>query len=582
MDAEQVCDRFERLEAERAGTVEGLWTLIERYVLPFRGDFYDTGTSSESQVEWHRRGIYDSTAAFAAQTLAASLQGNLTSPTTSWFGLRFRDHELADNKNAQEWLEAVTQLVHQSLQESDFGVQIAEAYLDLVGFGTAVLVEEAETEVPWTGLDFTCVPLKEAYFEDTAQGQVYRLYRLVEWTPVQMIDKFGEDNVPSLVLERADNPAAAMEPMEVIWCVWPRDNIDADAIVPPVAPVQRPYAARYLLREAKEWVGEESGYYEMPAFVARWRTTSGSRWGHGPAAVAMGDILTLNQLVEGTLGALAKTVDPPVLVEEAGLFGQLDIRPGGLSVVRNIEGIKAFDSGARFDAGNMKITELREMIRQAFYHDQLALKESPAMTATEVSVRYELLQRHLGPTLARLMSDFLNPLITRAVNMLGRAGQLPAPPREVSAAQAQYEIEYSGPLPMAQKADRVQATWNWLQQVASIAQLFPQALQLVDIDGAINVLADMAGVPPEAKADMARVLRQRQAQAEQQQKMGALAALEAGGNAAGAMGEGLSKLREGSGNDQQFNDLVGGLVGGPGGGSAPPAAPPGAPVPGSV
>ena len=50
------------------------------------------------------------------------------------------------------------------------------------------------------------------------------------------------------------------------------------------------------------------------------------------------------------------------------------------------------------------------------------------MTATEVQVRYELMQRLLGPTLGRFQSEFLNPLIERVFGIMFRANAfLPAP-----------------------------------------------------------------------------------------------------------------------------------------------------------
>ena len=110
MDNKNIIKRFEAVELERRGSVEQLWDLIERFVLPFRGDFYQT-LNSEHEVDWHRRDIYDSTAVFAVQSLAASLQSNLTNPSMSWFTLMFRDEELKDRDAASEWLEKCSRLI---------------------------------------------------------------------------------------------------------------------------------------------------------------------------------------------------------------------------------------------------------------------------------------------------------------------------------------------------------------------------------------------------------------------------------------------------------------------------------------
>lgn len=40
MDNAQLCQRLDTLIAERSSNVETLWEMVERYVLPFRGEFY--------------------------------------------------------------------------------------------------------------------------------------------------------------------------------------------------------------------------------------------------------------------------------------------------------------------------------------------------------------------------------------------------------------------------------------------------------------------------------------------------------------------------------------------------------------
>ena len=127
----EIKKRFNAIELERRGSVEQLWDLIERFVLPFRGDFYQS-LNSEHEVDWHRRDIYDSTAVFAVQSLAASLQGNLTSPSQKWFDIRFRDPKVAENDAANEWLEDASNRIHEALQDSNFNIEIAESYICLL------------------------------------------------------------------------------------------------------------------------------------------------------------------------------------------------------------------------------------------------------------------------------------------------------------------------------------------------------------------------------------------------------------------------------------------------------------------
>ena len=143
----------------------------------------------------------------------------------------------------------------------------------------------------------------------------------------------------------------------------------------------------------------------MPAYVLRWGRAAGSKFGYSPAINCLSDILTLNQLVEFTLKAAEKVIDPPVLSRQRGVIGDLDLYPGGNTVVRDPRDVVPFESGARFDVSNIEREKLIETIRQSFFVDQLELKQSPAMTATEVNVRYELMQKLLGPALSRMPSS---------------------------------------------------------------------------------------------------------------------------------------------------------------------------------
>ena len=103
------------------------------------------------------------------------------------------------------------------------------------------------------------------------------------------------------------------------------------------------------------------------------------------------------------------------------------------------------------------LADVRASVRRIFFSDQLELNEGPQMTATEVQVRYELMQRLLGPTLGRLQSEFLNPIVERAFYSMLRGNALPQMP-ECCNARFDLDIEYVGPLARSQKMDEVTAS----------------------------------------------------------------------------------------------------------------------------
>jgi hypothetical protein len=553
MDNDTTVQRYHSLVSQRK-TQDDTMQQIERFVVPFRGEFFrDMG--SEHEVNWRRRFIYDSTAIQACQTLAASIQGSLTSAAIKWFVLRFQDEELNEDHESKLWLQDTENRVYSALQESNFDMESSEFYLDLCSFGTGILTEEeiVDASGSYKGIDFSSAPIRDCYFEHDANGNVMRFYRLFQWTVLQIFDKFGVDGMPKELADKLDGEDDVDEKHNIIFVIHNRigkENVDTTKML---APLERPFGFRWLMEKDAELLGEEGGYYEMPSFAARWRKVNGSRWGHSPATIALSDIVTLNELVEASLEAIGKVVDPATITTERGLLSDLDLSRGGLTVVRSLDDIKPFESRARFDVADMRIDRLQESINKAFFVDQLELKQSPAMTATEVQVRYELIQRLLGPTLGRLEADYLDPLIKRTFHILHRNKQLAEMPALVKEKEGQYEIEYTGPLPRAQKQEVATSVLNWLGVVGQLAETFPTMMDNVDEDEVVIGLADMSSVPAKFRRDPAQVKKIRDKRQEEMETMKAAEAAQAVGAGMEAVGKGTAALPgglEGSGTRQ--------------------------------
>ena len=510
MDGNNIVKRFDVLVSQRK-TVEDVWDVINKLVVPFRGDFF-RDVSSEHAVTWRdNREIFDSTAIDAAGTLAASIHGSLTSPAIRWFELAFRLESLNSNKEARQWLEEAAHKCFLALQDSNFNLEANETYIDLVSYGTSMIIEEVEEKNgEFKRLNFQSVPVEETWFEQDHTGQANRAYRRFMWTVDQIATKFGEDALPDSMKDMVGNPQSMDKKYKVIMCIFPRgDKEDADTSKV-LAPKERPFGMKYVLHKDAFELGEEGGYYEMPAFIPRWRKTSKSMWGHGPAMIALPDILTINSLVELILKATEKVVDPPTKVTERGLLSDLDLEPAGMTVVRTMDSMEPYESGARFDVSQLQREQLKQSIRSIFYVDQLELKESPAMTATEVQTRYELMQRLLGPTLGRLQSDYLDPLVQRTFNILYRAGEFGELPMSIAEeGDGELDIIYTGPLVRAQRADIAQGVSRWVASLAELGEVAPEVLDIPNWDAIGKELGSLEGVPAKLMNSDAEIKKSR-------------------------------------------------------------------------
>lgn len=539
MTPNEAKQRFEALFNQRK-IPEQTWDYIERYIMPMRvGKFFQT-QSSESEIDFRAPDIYDDTAMIGADTLSAAIHGSLTSPAIRWFDLRFRDDELNAQNAAQEWIQSTRDKIYNALYDSNFDMEVAESYLDLVGFGNSCLIEEVEDDTVWKGLDFGTVPLREVYFEGDEKGTVLNFYRRLQLTPLQIVNKFGDD-APEGMKEKSEQAGQNDTKIDVIYVIAKRFGVEEVPLGKIVAKDLRPYKTMYILRDAGEIIGQEGGVYEMPAFIPKWRKTSGSQWGYGVGNLAIPSVVTLNTMVELVLTSAEKVIDPALMVTERGLISDLDLTSGGVTVVRDLDrSMRPFESGARFDVSAMQIEDLRSQIRSIFRLDQLELKESPQMSATEASIRYELMNRILGPTLGRIEKGMLTPIVERTFNIMMRAGQFDDLPEELEGAE--INIEYTGPLARAQKMDNVAAYERWLGTMGQLGEVFPEFLDLPDVDNIGREMAQDLGVPATGVKGEDQVKSERKEKQEQQAKMQEAMLKEQQGKGMEAVGKGEQAL----------------------------------------
>jgi hypothetical protein len=512
---EYIKKRCANLESVRQ-TWEDHWQEILDYVMPRKADVTFVRSRGEKRTEV----LYDSTAITANNLLAASLQGTLTSASLPWFHLKLRDTELNQNRDVQLWLEDSAKRMYEIFNESNFNTEVHELYLDLVSIGTgAIFVEEGSKGFDKEGIHFNCLHIAEYFIQENINGKVDTLYRKYKLTARQAIQEFGEENVGEKILESVKekpdkefNFIHAVEPTEDYERAVGKSN------------TKLPVHSCHVCTEDK-MVVRTGGYNEFPYLVPRWSKATGEIFGRSPSYNALPDIKTLNKAVEIGLKAWAKAIDPPLLVQDDGVIGRVRMTPAGITVVRHDGAIKPLQIGSNWQITDMKENQLRTSIRQAYYSDQLQLQDGPQMTATEVQVRYELMQRLLGPTLGRFQSEFLNPLIERTFGIMLRAGAL-LPEPEVIQGQ-KIDVEYVGPLARSQRMEESVAIDRLYELAVNVVQVDPSIMDNINHDEAIRLRGDLLGVPKivlRSRDEVEELREQRQQaqmaqqQAEQQQQ----------------------------------------------------------------
>lgn len=483
------------------------WQELADYVLPRKNSILVQRVPGTKRTQK----LYDSTMLDASELLAASMHGTLTSSHMRWFYLETDTAELNASQKVRMWLDQVSQKMNDAFNASNFHSEVQEYYTELVVFGTgALLFEEQKKKAgKFAGFQFSTVPIGKYSIGEGPNNLVNTFFRTYTLSNQAIMEKWP-DTAPKEIRE-SQKPD---DMKEIIYCIYP--NVNASGYL------SKKWTALHILMKSKTLL-QEGGFYSFPLMVARWSKNSDEVYGRGPSHNAIPDGRSLNKIIELELRAVAKTVDPPMGNVSGDVIGAARLVPGGMTTVRNKESIFPILTGINFKISNLKKEELRASIKSIYKIDQLQLPQGgPQMTATETNVRYELMQRILGPTLGRLEIEFAKPLIDRAFDLLWRAGELPPMPYELQQASRtksiQLRIKYEGPLARAQKASDVTAIQQLNVMLEPLIQANPQIADVIDWDEEIRMIAEVLGVPAKIVRDSKAVEILRQAKEQQMQQ----------------------------------------------------------------
>ena len=539
VNAKNLLKRNETLKEDR-----NLWDSFYRDVVDYIRPRKQTAEESRTPgIIRHKH--FDSTAPHAANTLALVMADTLTPKAIRWFGFKLPEasplKQFNANQNVMNWFKTVEDGVRYALDQSNFYPVINEIYLDFNSFATICLyVEESELKQKgFNGLTFRALPIASYVFAEDDSGLVDTVMREYELTARQYVQRFPGGTIPNVIAKSLKET--------------PDDKFNFLRVVAPTqelgSKVKFPFASVDILVD-QHLVVDERGYKEFPYMVGRWDKASGETRGRGPAAIALDDIKSLNQLRKLELIGLEKAVNPPILAPEDGFIGTVKLGSNSIIYSRNPKDVRTLPTELRLDLSSLKANDLKQSIRDIYLTDQLNIPRTKQMTASEVSVLRSEMERLLGPTISRLESEVLGPMLNRTVGIMFRTGALPPPPQEIQNLEA-IDIEYVGQLARSQKMVEVESIQNWISLIAQFGQIDPRVLQLPDLMAAGRIIAPVLGVPKsvvkgnaQMEEDVERE-QQKQAQAEQMQKMGAMA--ESAGKAAPAMKvmqDGASNLSE--------------------------------------
>ena len=536
IDIKQHKRRMSALQAVRQELEPG-WAECYDLSYPERGVGLNNSTTSVSDIQPKKNRILDDTLADTVRILASAIVSGTTPANSMWFGMSGGGEDDGEELSEEDrWFEQASKHVFNNIHGAGFDPVAYECATDMTIAGWFVLYVDAPES---GGYLFEQWPLAECHITSSRPGQrVDTIYRTVSFTVEQVVNEYGFDSC-SLKVRTSYTNGQMDDKVKVVHCIYPRSVSVADARLAK----NLPFASIHFELDGDNML-RESGYHEFPCIVPRWMLVPGTPYATGPASKALGAARTLQDIKALELANLDLAVAGMYLGVDDGIFNPRTARlgPRKILVAASLDSLKRLDGdGAGFNVAFTAEDRLQAQIRKLMLADQLTPQDGPAMTATEVHARIQLIRQLLGPIYARLQSEYLQPLIERCFGIAYRAGILGVAPESIRGRP--YIVKYVSPLARAQRMEEVTAIDQYVAGAAQIAQLYPEVLDTIDFDAAQKIRAEALGVPSkvvptDVRLREIRAQRAEQQQAAQQQAMMSEAMVKSAPTLAGKMADG--------------------------------------------
>tara|TARA_Y100000004_G_scaffold197224_1_gene270508 strand:+ start:2644 stop:4197 length:1554 start_codon:yes stop_codon:yes gene_type:complete len=449
--------------------------------------------------------VFDSTAMSSTKRFANRLQSGLFPPNRHWCRLEPGSGIPKEQQGqAQEILDAYTDIMFDQLRQTSFDLAMGEFLLDLC-VGTAVMMIMPGDEV--TPLRFIAIPQYLVAVEEGAYGIVDNVYRKLRIKAEAITREFPDVNITTELQDAIDQ----------------RGNEELDLFD---AIIFDQETGRYHYHVIWPYKSQELVYREMtsnPFIVARFSKTAGEIYGRGPLVDAIADIKTLNKTVELVLKNASLSISGVFLAADDGVLNpqNVKIQPGAIIPVARNGGpqgasLAPLPRGGDFNTSQIVMNDLRMNIKKVLMDDTLPPDTMSARSATEIAQRQAELATNLGSAFGRLMTEIMNPLIARILTVLDRQGLINMP---LKVDGVQIKITPISPLAEAPKMEEVNKVLNFMQIANAMG---PAGQMAINVQQAVSFIAEKMGVDQSILNDPQEVemmMMQQQMMAQQQAQL---------------------------------------------------------------
>jgi len=345
--------------------------------------------------------------------------------------------------------------------------------------GTGVmLIMPGDEDVP---VRYTAVPQYLVSLEEGQHGVVDNLYRKLRVKGEAITTQWKDAKIPPQLQSKIDRkPEDEVDLLEATIHDYGNRTVSY-YVIDPKAKEELVYR---VLKKSSPWV------------VGRYMKVAGEVYGRGPLINALPDIKTLNKVKELLLKNASISVAGVYTAADDGVLNPATVRiaPGSIiPVARNGgpqgESLRPLRSGGDFNVSQLVINDLVNGIKKMMLDDTLPPDTMSARSATEVAERMKELSQNIGPAYGRLITEVMQPIVRRTMEVLDEMGILDFPLRIDG---SEVKVVPTGSLAQAQNMQEV----NDVLQFVQVANNVGLGAQLaIKQDALADYLADRLGVP---------------------------------------------------------------------------------------
>jgi hypothetical protein len=475
LNPKQIIEREAKAQA-RKDEWRSVYEDCYKFALPQRNlynGYYEGGVAGQNKMT----NVFDSTAIHATQRFANRIQAGLFPPYKKWCRLEAGSMIPDDRKaDAQSALDAYTEIMFDTLRQTNFDLAMGEFLLDLA-VGTAVMMIMPGDES--TPIRFTPVPQYLVAFEEGPYGNIDNVFRKLRLKAEAIPQEYPDAQISPQLQDVIDrSPAKEIDLIDAV--VFDTDR------------------ALFCYHVIWPQTQQELVYRTMrsnPFVVTRYMKASGEIYGRGPLVTAIADIKTLNKTLELVLKNASLAVAGVYTAADDGVLNpqNIQIKPGSIiSVARNGgpqgPSLVPLARASDFNVSQIVINDLRMNIKKIMMDDTLPPDNMSARSATEIAERTRELATNLGSAFGRLINETMIPIVTRILYVMDNQGLIDLPLRVNG---QEVKVSPVSPLAQAQKLQEVNDAMQYAQIAMSMGV---QGAATVSVQRLLEFVADRMGV----------------------------------------------------------------------------------------